>query len=599
MIDIRIKSTGTILDIAPDATFQIEYGNPMFEDDRFPVPFSTEISFLPTKTNKQEFGYLDAMLLPPSKKRLDAEIWASGVKILDGCLIYSSVKAGSINYTFAGKSVEDDWSTKIHEKSLYTLSGVQSEFREQLSLIRGNHAPGVYLPLLVNASETTEVVAPGGDNDRALDIVGISHVTHDVKYHNYPYSYAPVITPAISVTKILWDELQNVAIDQEDLNNILSKTVILGLYKTDNATTGTGIPADGMDLAKTLPDITSLELLKILSKMLCTALFRNGDSYSLVCLSEILWDNTDILNWDDKVSREAEISSVPAGGYKFAYANDEDENTYDNDNLQRDTESGEIKRVEHFSSLLSLFGEDYKTVMHEWTGSVISGKVSPGVSISTIIHADIPDLLLCDILSNRDSGYDIAPADADGDTYDNSVDAKLVRSIPDTLFSEEDLGDGDRHWMMAAVVNPVAIGEKRGSEVYIGRIEDVSGQHQIGDGTVYFDDDVEIQPASFFYGRSLRPQWLYLAFHKAFAQWCTSEHVSVSAQLALSMDDIASFRMWRKVSFAGRRWLVKKLTITFHAASGHADVEGEFVSVDKIDQKTVLTDPVPTERTIR
>ena len=37
MIKIMTKD-GISLDLAPDAEFAIEYNNPMFEDDRIPVP---------------------------------------------------------------------------------------------------------------------------------------------------------------------------------------------------------------------------------------------------------------------------------------------------------------------------------------------------------------------------------------------------------------------------------------------------------------------------------------------------------------------------------------------------------------------------------
>ena len=44
-------SSGIELELAKDMEFEIEYDNPLFEDERIPVPFSTSITFPATKTN--------------------------------------------------------------------------------------------------------------------------------------------------------------------------------------------------------------------------------------------------------------------------------------------------------------------------------------------------------------------------------------------------------------------------------------------------------------------------------------------------------------------------------------------------------------------
>lgn len=89
---IRILTDkGVSLDIDPSAEFEIEYENPMLDDSHMPVPFSTSITFLSTPVNCKVFGYLSAMMLEPSVKKLSAVIEAGGIPLFYGTLLFDSI----------------------------------------------------------------------------------------------------------------------------------------------------------------------------------------------------------------------------------------------------------------------------------------------------------------------------------------------------------------------------------------------------------------------------------------------------------------------------------------------------------------------------
>lgn len=592
MIDFRVKSSGVILDIAPDATFQIEMENPMFADDRCPIPFSTEIAFLPTQKNKEQFGYLAAMFLTPAVRELDVEIYAGGVKIMDGMLRFSSLKSGIVNYTFSGTSLEDNWSGKIFEKEIYHVSGDPSEQSADITAVMRGLVDGVFAPLLVNASETDKVTyyqEPSG-------YMPYSDCSYEVKYHNYPLKptrITPpyvhvyrVLTPAIGVLKILETELQNVDIQDDLIAELLEAVAILGQYKTDFEGTESGVPAAGIDLARTLPDITALELFRIILKMFCCALFRDGDRFSMRNAGDIITDAGTALDWENKVSGDAELSTVPAGGYKFTFGNDTDEDFNPNETI-----SSTDNFIDMFDGL-DPDDEFYQPFRHSFNGSTVCARKTPshgGGSSSGSSSSGSggtggggggaylnfwPSMLLCDLLSANMNTYDFQPRETDGETFDNSVPAKLARSIPDKLGGFNT--DTVQLWRMAAIINPESLGDKRGTDVIIGRVDGRQYQQQFGDGSIFFEDDLE-----YFNGSAarLRTDSLYSNYHEAFAEWCRTAHQTVNADLNLTMADIASFRMWRKVAFAGRTWIVRKLTLTFYAGKGQIDSSGEFVSV--------------------
>ena len=114
MIEI-ITASGVSLDIDPSTEFEIEIENPMFSDSHIPIPFSTSISFLPTAKNKKVFGYMAAMLQEPPEKKISVSIHAGGIPLFYGRLEYESVEDNKLNYTFAGRNVEDEWGGYIHE----------------------------------------------------------------------------------------------------------------------------------------------------------------------------------------------------------------------------------------------------------------------------------------------------------------------------------------------------------------------------------------------------------------------------------------------------------------------------------------------------
>lgn len=566
MIDIRVKNTGVILDIAPDATFQVEWDNPMFADDRSPVPFSTEISLLPTQKNKEQLGYLAAMFLTPSVDELDVEIYGSGVKIMDGMLRFSSVKDGMLNYTFAGRSVDDDWSGKIWEKQIYQILQPQEQQIRQYRAIQLGDVGGVYAPLLINATETDMVAVYGNDEyGTILTNNGIDHCEVEIKYHNFQLAPLSVLTPAVSVYLILVNELRKVSIPDTDLKAQIRSIAILGQYKTDAWVTSSGLPY--INVGQYLPDLTAMELMRIILKMFCCALFSDGAGFSLFNLGSIIEDTTNILDWDDIVSQDAEISVQPAGGYTFGYANDTDETFDPNENHT------EVNRHIDMYNQLVPSDETYAVFRHAPSLSVLSSRATPQIGG----NLPIPKLLLCDILYQEFDSVELKPTDTDGTVYDSTINAKLVRCIPDTIFSDEQESWKKANWRMAAIINSEPVGNERGTDVIVGKIEGGQYEKQLTDGSCHFENDVEVQSSE---GGSLRPGDMFQTYHATFAQWCQARHQIVNAGLNLAMADIASFAMWKKIAFAGRIWFVRKLTLTFNASSGRIDTSGEFVSVD-------------------
>lgn len=600
MIEIFSLASGTMLDLAPDTSFEIEYDNPLFEDSHIPVPFSTAITFLPTDHNKREFGLLDAMLLEPANRRVPVDLYASGVRLMSGILIYEGIEDGGINYSFSGKSLEDDWSGKIWEKNIYQIpAGSGGDHAAFFRDVLAGRIAGVYAPVLINSMAAADTVVKTDDSQD--DVVDVA-----VKYHNCPLlhrgnfeilssSQYSFLTPAIPVLKVLETEFGHIDIDQAifqrgQLNNL----VILGQYKTDCAFTETSIPAEGIDVARMLPDITALDLAQMLAKIFCAAYYRDGDRFRLRSAEQVLAAAPG-LDWDSLVSDNADLSVESGSKYSFGFDNGADENVYDP--ATASVSDGDIATFDRLADALRALAEkEYSAWKFSPTGDIYSSmKVEP--SSNTMV--DYPEGpggpmsgyvrgMMSDILLHKLESFDFESEDNGTGTFDNSVSAKLVRCVPDTFFVQEGVVDGEHFevrvvaakFAMAAIVNAPGVHEDRGSEVYIGTIQP-SGTYdaptQIVDKGVTLHPDISQRFARII--PNLDPAVLFDEYHKHFAQWVRARHQVVVAGLNLSMADIATFRMWQKVVFRGRCWFVRKLTLNFYAGSDRIEATGEFVSI--------------------
>lgn len=295
MIEIRTKS-GVTLDLAPDAEFEIEMSNPLLEGDGIPVAFSTSITFPPTETNRTVFGYLPAMMLPPTVLRVGVYIYCSGIQLLSGSLVYDNLdEYGNLNYTFTERELEDDLNRKIWQLDLphsQTASEPHLPTADQLAAnVRSGSVSGVGAPLLF-------------DPDGAV-----------TKFHNIPTRTTETrFTPCVSVRRMI-SAVPAFKLNDNGAIYSLDKIFILGLHKdfTGNIK-GYG---DILSIANSLPDVTLIDVMKEVCKMLCATIYKDGDKYALVNFALVGYAVTN--DWDAKVLDTFTLSGEPAQGYGFGW----------------------------------------------------------------------------------------------------------------------------------------------------------------------------------------------------------------------------------------------------------------------------------------
>lgn len=278
MVDI-LTDDGVFLDLDPDAEFELTIENPMLQEDRIPVPFSTAISFLPTHTNKAVFGYLDTMMLESTVREVAASILGGCIPLYAGTLVYDGIdEDGRIKYTFSGKDILVEWSAK-----LWVLPGLSwnqddgYDYDSFLAALKADQIPGVHLPPVVDGALTAE---PGFRATPENHRPGRSQVNYNQKYRNQPDALDFNETvPAVELGALLGGAVS--LLDVPDAAAFLQGVVVFGTNWMANHPS-TKVPFFLYDAVATLPDIILADLLLDVCRMLCGSVFQDGDGFRLI-----------------------------------------------------------------------------------------------------------------------------------------------------------------------------------------------------------------------------------------------------------------------------------------------------------------------------
>lgn len=576
MIEI-ITASGVSLDIDPSYEFEIEMENPMLDDTHIPIAYSTSIAFLPTAKNKSVFGYLAAMYREPDVKQLSVSILAGGIPLFWGRLEYDSVEDGKLNYTFAGRDLEDEWSGYIHKLTHLSRMEINrgnsyiQQFDQHLRYIQDGKAEFIKdfeIPMIVGEENITDVEYTKND-------IGAEKVEYIVKYHNYYWApMMSVVTPAVKVASILSEAFKNVSIS-ENISTLYGAIAILGLHRSKQLCALYGLQQTDdhkllLDVADMLPECTVLDLVTNITRLFCASIFREGQSFALKTNREVLADNT-IIDWTDKVSDEYSLSREEESSYSFGYSNDDSKNTYTTESESSGTVSGSIVDVGTMLEVIQTIenSSDYVAVRNLATGDMYSGKKMT-VTTATNSQYTLPymDMLLHKL-------HKVASDDEKENSFDNSVDFKCVRCIPVT--SVYDLSPSITLHQVCPIIKFPAAEDERSSDIWIGTLIN----NQLVDKGVYFE-----RPTSTIHSNtgelansnlSLDPNVLYRRYHRPFAEWISHNRRVITTSVNLSLLEISTLRLYHKVMLHNQTFLIKKITHTFSSNTNNIETQVELI----------------------
>lgn len=512
MVRFYATRSGEWLDLAKDAEFELEIDSPVFESEFFPTGVSTSISFPPSEVNCRVFGYLRALLLPPSVNKLEAILFYDGIPLYKGTLTYDQVdEQGNLQYMFAQKS-----STSSYDQKIWSLSWLPRDSSNPDSLVQrilAGEVTGVGAPLLYD---------PGAGDG--------------LKFHNLPdeYYHAPYsgfrFSPCVSFPK-LFAGIRGLVVSQslsDDWNNLW----MLGLHKPfTGEMKGYG---DSLSIGDCLPDLTLADTLRIFARLTCSMAFASRDGgVSLIPFQSILGNSPVML--DGKVSETGVSFSVePSRGYLFGYEEEESVSA----------QSGIARSVDTYKRVIDLVDEDdYSSAHHIVKGDTFS--VPPKTYVDGRTYA-----AACDILDSGDSSYELHLDDCED--WDGKIPAHLAQAVPVRLTMNP-LSSPSFRYKMATRVSFPKDGADRDGNAIIGCFRD--GQ-MVGLGTVLSEEGADVSTGvTSFAAKDWSPR------HLAFRQWLVKPRQVIRADIALSLQDILDLRMDVPVMLRHRKFLIRRLSL--------------------------------------
>lgn len=599
---IKSLRTENILEYKPDQEITFTIDNPLFEDDRLPVAVSTGIEFSLTPTNKTEFGFVEAMMLPPLMQKVPAVIILAGIEIFSGELQFDEFSDSALKYTFVGKGMDEMLAGNIYEIPSNTYDDIL------LSTFVQNARKGYYrdfgLPMIIrqpNSAKVEYTSAAGAAECSLID-----------KYANFLYTDWPYIVPAIKVP-FLFEKILPGVYFPSNIDWYINQLAVIATYKPEslnNSYYGAKIkfrdsyePGTGrrsipyiLDFRPTegLPDMTNSEFVSNILKMFCATLFSNKTGYVIQSNKEIINDKT-FINWSDKV---AEIYSIVAGeesGYSLEYANENSNYTPSKvDDLGQAEIDPSIITCYTYEEMCSKFqtSANYINIQIAQTRNIYSGKQvkarlyyhyegrkgivynnfeTPIATMDIVYQAGLEKKII-----NRQS--------EDSKSYENSIGficAKCVPANVATPILESSTNSQVTLRGMSPIIEFPTVGAERPTTVYIGmlRYHNFFDQgNYFGKTTPYVDGGTEMSDN--IYSIAIGGEkGLYEMFHKDFAEWVMKKKDTIKADVFLSPTDVANLQLWRKIMIYNRLFLIKTMELTISDKTDIVFANVEFVEV--------------------
>jgi hypothetical protein len=519
---IEFIANGTFLDISPDAEFELTYENPILDDDRIPAPWTTDINFPPTHTNKRAFGYLGAMLAEPKVKELAATLVVQGLHFMNGTLIYDGIdEEGNLIYTFSGRDLESLWATKLWALPALGSGTMGIEYMQET--IAGG-VDGVSAPLIVNK-------ALSADNGFSASEKNINK-----KYRNTPDTTQPNegYIPAVSLIKLLQDAGLDVLVSSSLVPIARTLSVLGTWWTTWKPATKTGYSLNVLD---SMPDVRLVDLIKDFCKMTCSSVFIHQGKIYIKSFDDVI-SAEDAENWDGKVSDIFSMSKIEKKSYALGYSGSSDASDV--------SENPETEEQPSLRAILDAASSEYRTLVHKPSGSIYSCKHS---------GEDGSEEVLIDKLSS----FAKVSAESDENVRNVTIGLEPAASAPVHYSYDKTLIR-----RMAPVISIPGVGGDRPSKACVTLVSSLQGTDN---GYII---NPNVMPADLSIGLSLEPASLFERYHKSFAKWISVDRCELSVSVNMSIYELYALPLWRVVRLSGRKYIISKISVRMSAGRGEA-----------------------------
>lgn len=580
---IKSLNSGNILELKPGQDITVTLDNPIFADDGLPVSVSTGIEFSLTPVVTAEFGFVPAMMLPPTVQKLPVSIIITGIEAFIGIVEFDEFSDSSLKYTFVGKSATDSIKGKIHEIKCEDYKGY-SMFTTTTAARYGT-LPDWGMPMIVRKENVAKFEYWNGKIEPQCSAID--------KYANWLYVNYPYTIPAVKI-KYLLDKIIPGTSFPSSMADYINNLAILATYKPEswrNEQYGVPLTIDennpfatllgDFNVADALPDMNKTDFLSNVLKMFCATIFLDGEDYAVRLNQDILSEKY-FIDWTDRVSDIYSIVSGAAAKYSIKYA-DTQTQTFNpakqdmSDDAPATTDS--IQTCTTYEEMLNKFKStsSYINVRIRGTGHIYSGK-----SMVANLHPDTVIPMIDMVYQAGTEEKYCGNSTDDSNNHEVSIDFSCPKTIPANVTNTKPVAVLDPLLLrgVSPVIDIPAADNARTSEAFIG----LMFYHNFFDQGNYYSPTEPYKTPGTETENSLSiaiggENGLFNRFHKTFGEWYAKKKDVIKADIFLTPADVSKLRLWHKIMLYNRLFLIKTMEITISDATDIIYANAELVEV--------------------
>ena len=330
--------------------------------------------------------------------------------------------------------------------------------------------------------------------------------------------------------------------------------------------------------------------------MFCASIYYDGSRSRILANATIL-SGGDAVDWSDKITLPKKSVYNAGQSYKLEYANGETPSE------DQDEEEMEVLSAPNIAEILYRLREyqELKNIKRSDSKNLYAGRcfrINPMYTTS-FSGANLQqqwseepqlDLVVVDCVRYLDIKSKTIAAETSDDEYDASIAFKCVKCVPVRIFKSrsasefEEIGDGIS--AIVPIIEMPAADAERTTDVYIGLLE--HGQW-VSDGAVYEEQSwldhsaPQNEKAGNFSGESIGnitfhgEDGIWEQFHKGFANWVASPKHSFTSEVNLSLSDLTSLDLSRKVFAYNKNFFIQELRVRLNTSYGLVKSEVDLI----------------------
>lgn len=518
---LKVIINGKRVALPPDGSITINGENPIFTEDRIPMPRSYPFELPDTPGNLALLGHPDRITSSDITTEYPCSIYFDEVLIDDGVFVREEASPRISGYF---KSVEsnENFDTPLNALDLGydAAQGYSIDEITAANANRSNDEPLVFSPIKLFGEIT---------RDGSL-ITWKNYINYYVAEGRFKRDFLPAIRVGYLLDKIIGTSLQTNPFRSSEFFKVVVQTLRHKNYSYPGAIQHT-------KLADYLPDIEASRFIRELLKLFCASLIVRRNRYEIVFNRDVFGSGSRV-DWSHKLETPYTLTQQKGQFYRYGYADGKE-----------GAPTSTVQGAASFAVLKARNGETTPTDANIRINSV-------GQTVSRMLNYTVESQWKYDVV-NSGFGSDMEKKDG----YDATCELRPMDITLNSILNDEVSGYKTEVFCPQLDLSDLGSDQMPRIMLWHGIVD--AGGIEFPTLTPY---NFSAMAENCFLS-ALSLQWtgvmgLLNQFHKEFKAWVEKPKKELKDAMRLDAREIADIDYKRKHYIAGRDFLIKSYSVT-------------------------------------